>query len=119
MRHQPTNQPTKNMTTTYLTFAGLDITTGESNYNLITTGPDTTGPDTTTENMTTTEKPTVLKNVKKFAYFSRRINPTEKQILIKGLYDRKTKTFCCHYFEDTSRWVFIKATSVVFINFEF
>ena len=112
----------------YLTYKGLHPETKESIYEIVTTtGPDTIAPDTTTaKNMNTTKidyldttKAIPLNKVKIGDYFARNSGPLESQVLVRGEYDRQSKTFCCHYFSDVNRIVFIKGTKLVFTNFEF
>ena len=62
-----------------------------------------------------------LKDLKKGEYFTLKQidNPTEKQVYVKGEYDRESKTYSCYKFSDTNSERFIKGNKQVYIDFVF
>ena len=64
---------------------------------------------------------TTLNKIKRGAWFTLKPieEPTENQVLIRGDYDRATKTFSCYYFGDVNRERFIKASRKVYTDFIF
>lgn len=62
-----------------------------------------------------------LKELKKGDFFTLKpiSNPTEKQVYIKGEYDRSEKKYCCGKFSDISAYRMIKADTVVYTDFTF
>ena len=61
---------------------------------------------------------TPLKKLKKGAFF-RLKSPSTGAVLIKGDYDRSLKKYECQYFDDVNRWVYLKATKLVYTDFVF
>lgn len=62
-----------------------------------------------------------VKELKKGEYFTRKeiAHPTEKQVYIRGEYDRELKKYCCARFDDINTWIFLKPTTEVFQDFVF
>lgn len=62
-----------------------------------------------------------LKDLKKGEYFTRKNieYPTEKQVWIKGDYDRQLKKYSCINFSDISREIFLKSETEIFVDFIF
>lgn len=58
-----------------------------------------------------------IKTLAKGEYIKRKADA--KTVLIKGDYDRATKSYSCVDVEDMNREVFIKADKVVFYGFEY
>ena len=63
----------------------------------------------------------ILKELKEGSYFTLKDirEPKESQVLIKGEYDRSTKTYCCGFFDDISRYKDIKPNTKVYTDFTF
>lgn len=49
-------------------------------------------------------------------YFKRK--PTGK-VLVRGEYDRSTKTFACYHFDDINKFVYLKGSTPVITDFTF
>ena len=62
-----------------------------------------------------------LKELKKGDYFTRKNieYPTEKQVYIKGDYDRSLKKYSCINFSDISKEIFLKPDTEIFVDFIF
>lgn len=62
-----------------------------------------------------------IKELKKGDYFTKKQieYPTEKQVWIRGDYDRGSKTYSCYCFDDVNKECFLKGTKEVFIDFIF
>lgn len=62
-----------------------------------------------------------LKDLKKGDYFTgKNIEyPTEKQVYIKGDYDRSLKKYRCINFSDISKEIFLKPDTEIFVDFIF
>lgn len=62
-----------------------------------------------------------LKDLKKGEYFTLKpiTNPTEKQVYIKGDYDRTEKKYDCGRFHDISLNKYIKGDTIVYTDFTF
>lgn len=65
--------------------------------------------------------PVPLKTLKQGDLFTLKevASPTEHQVMVRDHYDRSTKTYCCHYFDDVCHERFFKGTKEVFTNFYF
>ncbi len=64
---------------------------------------------------------TTLNKLKKGAWFTLKPyeQPDEQQVLIRGDYDRATKTYSCYYFGDVNRERFLKSSRKVYTDFIF
>lgn len=64
---------------------------------------------------------TTLNKLKKGAWFTLKPyeQPDEKHVLVRGDYDRATKTYSCYYFDDVNRERFFKASRKVYTDFIF
>lgn len=62
-----------------------------------------------------------IKELKKGEYFTRKNieYPTEKQVFIKGDYDRQLKKYSCINFSDISKEIFLKPDTEIFVDFIF
>lgn len=62
-----------------------------------------------------------LKDLKKGTYFTLKAidTPTEKQVYIKGEYDRSEKKYDCGRFDDISYSKYIRGDKVVYTDFTF
>ena len=62
-----------------------------------------------------------LKEVKKGDFFTRKPidEPTEKQVFIRGDYDRESKKYECTRFDDINRVIYLKGTTEVYTDFTF
>ena len=62
-----------------------------------------------------------LKDLKPGTWFIRKPNeyPTEKQVLIRGNYDRGSKRYSCAHWDDICREITLKGETVVYIDFTF
>ncbi len=62
-----------------------------------------------------------VKQLKKGEFFTRRPieNPTEKQVYIRGEYDRAAKKYECARFDDISGAVYLSGEKEVFTDFTF
>lgn len=62
-----------------------------------------------------------IKDLKKGDFFTLKPvdNPKESQVLIRGDYDKASKTYSCCYFDDMNRERFLKGSKVVYIDFTF
>lgn len=58
-----------------------------------------------------------LKTIKKGEYFKKHL--TAKAVLVRGDYDRSSKKYSCHYFDDVNREIFLSGKTIVFTEFEF
>ena len=68
----------------------------------------------------TQETNTPLKNVKKGAFFKRLIKGQPANVVyVKDYYDRELKAFWCYRFDDVNDGRFIKASTIVNVNFIF
>ena len=63
----------------------------------------------------------MLKDLKKGEWFTRKPieNPTERQVLIRGDYDRADKKYACSHWDDVNNEVFLKGTTKVYVDFIF
>ena len=64
---------------------------------------------------------TTLNKIKRGAWFTLKPyeQPNEMQVLIRGDYDRATKSFSCYYFGDVNHERFLKASRKVYTDFIF
>ena len=62
-----------------------------------------------------------LKELAKGEFFTRKPieNPTEKQVFVKGDYERSTKKYSVLRFDDMNEEWFLKGDTVVFVGFTF
>lgn len=62
-----------------------------------------------------------IKDLKKGEYFTLKIieYPTEKQVWVKGDYERSEKKYSCTKFSDISHENFMKGDRIVFVGFTF
>ena len=62
-----------------------------------------------------------VKELKKGDYFTIKPieNPTEKQVYIRGEYDRATKKYSCGRFDDISYEKMLSGDKVVYVDFTF
>ncbi|MFM7010300.1 MAG: hypothetical protein ACKO0Z_13390 [Betaproteobacteria bacterium] len=57
-----------------------------------------------------------LKSLKSGDYFRRKATG---KVLVRGPYDIGSKTFCCHYFDDVNKFVYLKGSTEVITDFTF
>lgn len=60
---------------------------------------------------------TQIKNVKQGEFLVRK--PDAKTVYVRGHYDRSSKSYSCHAFDDINKEIFIKASKTVFVGFTF
>lgn len=62
-----------------------------------------------------------IKELKKGEFFTRKPieNPTERQVFIRGEYDREQKKYECMRFDDCSAAVYLKGSAAVYTEFTF
>lgn len=62
-----------------------------------------------------------VKDLKKGEFFTRKAieNPTERQVFVRGEYDRETKKYECQRFDDISSCIYLKGDTKVFTDFVF
>ncbi len=62
-----------------------------------------------------------IKELKKGEYFTRKAiaEPTEKQVWIRGEYDRSTRCYECTCFADVCYTLYLKGSTKVFTDFVF
>lgn len=62
-----------------------------------------------------------LKDLKRGEYFTRKPieNPTEKQVFVRGDYDRTEKRYECHRWDDVNKTVYIKGDKEIYVDFVF
>lgn len=62
-----------------------------------------------------------VKQLKKGDFFTRKPieAPTEKQVYIRGDYDRETKKYSCIRFDDCNKEIMVKGDTEIFIDFVF
>ena len=62
-----------------------------------------------------------LKELKPGAFFTRKPvdAPTEKQVYVRGAYDRAQKKYECTSWADTSRCIYLKGETEVYTDFIF
>ena len=62
-----------------------------------------------------------VRDLKKGDFFTLKdiANPTEKQVFIRGEYDKSDKAFCCGRFDDISYSRMLKPNTKVFVDFIF
>jgi len=58
-----------------------------------------------------------IKDLKAGEFFKRK--PDAKGVFVRGDYDRSSKSFSAHDFDDICREIFIKADKTVFVGFTF
>ena len=58
-----------------------------------------------------------IKSLQKGEYFKRK--PFAKAIYVKGEYDKPSKAYLCHHFDDTNQTLLIKSDKQVFHGFTF
>jgi hypothetical protein len=58
-----------------------------------------------------------IKNVKRGDYIKRKADALT--VYVRGDYDRASKSYCCHAFDDISKSIYIKASKPVFVGFTF
>ena len=65
--------------------------------------------------------PTKLNDLKKGDYFTLKpiTEPTEKQVFIRGDYNRTYKRYECTRFDDISNWRTLKGDTLVYTDFTF
>ena len=63
----------------------------------------------------------LLKEVKKGEYFTKKEieYPTERQVWVKGDYDKSTKKYECHRFDDVNTFTYVNGTKEVYTDFIF
>ena len=63
----------------------------------------------------------MLKEVKKGDFFTRKAidEPTERQVYIRGEYDRESKKYECTRFDDINAVIYLKGTTEVYTDFTF
>lgn len=63
----------------------------------------------------------LLKDLKPGAWFTRKPNeaPKEKQVFIKEYYERSEKKYFCSRYSDINDGLFLKGSTVVYIDFYF
>ena len=62
-----------------------------------------------------------LKDLKQGEYFTRKPNeyPTDKQVLVRGEYDRTSKRYSCLHFDDINNEILLKGETLVYTDFTF
>lgn len=62
-----------------------------------------------------------LKDLKKGQFFTKKPieNPTEKQVWVRGPYDKSTKKYDCYRFDDVNTYSEIPGNKEVFVDFIF
>ena len=62
-----------------------------------------------------------VKQLKKGEFFTRKPidHPTEKQVFIRGEYDRASKKYECTRFDDISSAVYLRGDKEIFVDFTF
>lgn len=62
-----------------------------------------------------------VKQLKKGDFFTRKPieNPTEKQVFIRGEYDRSARRYECTRFDDISSQIYLKGDKEIFTDFTF
>ena len=62
-----------------------------------------------------------VKELKKGEFFTRREieYPDERQVLVRGEYDRESKKYCCYHWNDVNSWVMLKGTTKAYTDFTF
>ena len=62
-----------------------------------------------------------LKEVKKGDFFTRKQidEPTERQVYIRGEYDRESKKYECCRFDDINAVIYLKGSTTVYTDFIF
>lgn len=62
-----------------------------------------------------------LKELKQGEYFTLKPieYPTDRQVFIRGEYERSEKKYCCGRFDDISYCRFLKGTTIVYTDFTF
>lgn len=62
-----------------------------------------------------------LKDLKQGEYFTRKKidYPTDRQVFIRGGYDRTTEKYICIRFSDINSWIYLKGDTVVFDSDDF
>lgn len=62
-----------------------------------------------------------LKDIRPGTWFTRKPNeyPTERQVLIRGNYDRESKRYSCQHWDDVCREIMLKGETVVYVDFTF
>ena len=62
-----------------------------------------------------------VKELKKGDYFTRKAteNPTDRQVLVRGDYDRTEKKYECYHFDDVNDTVYISGNKEAFVDFVF
>ena len=62
-----------------------------------------------------------IKELKKGDYFTRKEidEPSEHQVFVRGDYDRETKKYECHYWDDVNRTIWLKGSTPAFTGFTF
>lgn len=58
-----------------------------------------------------------IKDVKRGDYFMRK--ETAKVVYVRGEYDRSSKNFTCHAFDDISKFIYLAPNKEVFTDFTF
>lgn len=74
-----------------------------------------------TDNIISSEVPVMLKDVKKYQWFTLKplLYPRDTQVFVKGDYDRCSKKYCCFRFSDINDDRLIKGTTLVYVDFIF
>ena len=64
---------------------------------------------------------TTVKQLKKGEFFTRNPieYPTEKQVLVRGEYDRTSKRFPCHHWNDVNHEIFLRGDAKAYTDFTF
>lgn len=58
-----------------------------------------------------------IKDAPKREFFKRKADA--QTVYVKGDYDRSTKTFACHAFDDICKIIYIKASKEIFVGFDY
>lgn len=62
-----------------------------------------------------------VKQLRKGEWFTRKdiSHPDERQVLIRGDYDREAKKYCCQHWDDINSWVMLKGDAKAYTDFIF
>ena len=58
-----------------------------------------------------------LKDLPRGEFFKRK--PTSGKVYTRGVYDRTVRKYCCDDWDDISRCIELRGTTIVFVDFEF
>jgi hypothetical protein len=62
-------------------------------------------------------KQVLIKDAAKGEYIKRKADANT--VYVKGDYDRSTKSFECHAFDDVCKFIYIKANKEIFVGFDY